>query len=73
MRKLLIILNAMLKQRTPWHSPATVQASQARKLVPLKTTPLARKCDCAVMGQKEEAHDAKTAYGGTDGTCTFAL
>jgi transposase len=26
MRKLLIMLNAMLKQRTPWRSPATVQA-----------------------------------------------
>src|SRR5438876_423415 len=33
---------------------------------PPKTTPLARKLDCAVMGRKEEAHDSKTAYGGAD-------
>src|SRR2546427_12738354 len=33
---------------------------------PLKTTPLARKLDCAVMGRKEEAHDPEAAYRGTD-------
>ncbi|MGH7259629.1 MAG: hypothetical protein ACREI9_02965, partial [Nitrospiraceae bacterium] len=33
---------------------------------PPKTTPLARKLRCAVMGRREEAHDAETAYGGAD-------
>ena len=29
---------------------------------PPKTTPLAKKRDCAVMGPKEEAYDSKTPY-----------
>ncbi len=33
---------------------------------PPKTTPLAKKLDCAVMGRKEEAYDPKTPYRGAD-------
>jgi putative transposase len=33
---------------------------------PLKTTPLAKKLDCAVMGPTEEAYDQNTPYRGTD-------
>lgn len=31
-----------------------------------KTTPSAKKLDCAVMGRMEEAYDAETVYGGPE-------
>ena len=46
---------------------STVRLSEPVRLTfPLKTTPLARKSDCAVMGRKEEAHDSKTPCRGVD-------
>jgi len=39
----------------------------------LKTTPLARTFNCAVMGPREAAYDTETLYGGADHRCTAPL